>query len=85
MVHNTGHSTAHDIIGARLMPTGAYEESNALKTLGPGERRGINPGWTAADAPPDAPVPGPGRYTGRLTWTDAAGVHQTEWQKVEKR
>lgn len=85
VVHNTGQAAAHDIIGARLMPTGSYEESSALRTLGPGERRGINPGWTAAQPPPDAPRPGPGHYTGRVTWTDAAGVHQTDWLEVEKR
>lgn len=85
VLHNTGQATAHDIVGTRLMPTGSYEESSALKTLGPGERRGINLGWTAAQAPPDAPLPRPGHYTGRVTWTDAAGVHQTDWLEVEKR
>lgn len=85
VVHNIGLATAHDLIGCRLMPTGAFEESRALKTLNPGERRGIHPGWESRHAPADTPRPHAERYTARVEWTDGTGTRRTDWQEVEKR
>jgi hypothetical protein len=86
VVHNVGRVVARGIEGQRLMPTGAFQRSRALKTLNPGERRGINPGWESASPPPDAPPPGPGHYTARALWVNPDGSDgDTGWVEVEKR
>lgn len=86
VVHNIGEDTAEDIVGERVMPTGAYQFSQALVTLSPRERSGINPGWTDAPRPPDAPEEVPtGKYMARVAWTDSNGArHESAWTLVEK-
>lgn len=87
VVENIGTDVVLQIEGQRLMPTGAFEISTALKSLRPGERLGIGSPWTSAPPPPDAPqeVP-PSTYVTRVAWHDRTDTrHVGAWTVTEKR
>lgn len=86
VVHNVGSEIALDLEGQRVTPTGTFDASRALKSLMPGERRGINPGWERRPKPNDAPddVPG-GKYLTRVLWSDRFGNHHVgDWTPTDK-
>lgn len=87
VVENLGTETALNLEGQRLMPTGAFDSSTALKSLRPGERAGIGDGWNSAPAPDDSPAHVPdGKYQTRVTWENRAGVpHIGQWTETDKR
>lgn len=87
VVENVGNTVALQIEAQRLMPTGVFEASQALKSLRPGERAGIGSDWATAARPADAPadVP-PSKYAARVSWEDRAGHRRIgQWTIVDKR